>query len=808
MQRRDSASRRGTRLLTGPSESAPLLDAAERVEGRKEFLEDLRLPGMLCARFLRSPHAHAKIIRVDAARALLVPGVQAVITGRDAPRTYGVLPIGHDETALAVDKVRYVGQEVAAIAATSEDSAEEALDQILVEYEVLPACLTAATAMAARDSWIHENRPGNIEKEYHHVFGDPEAGFRAADVVVEDTFRHPRVTQAALEPHGAVARYEGGDRWTVWTSTQTPRHVQRGLSLALDYPESNFRVIPCAVGGGFGGKSETFPHDICAAILARRTGRSVRMRLTREEVFILHRGRPENQVRMRLGLRRDGKIMAVDCETIQDGGAFCGYGVATILYSGALLGAIYDVDNIRYDGYRVLTNKPACGPMRGHGTIAARHAFESLLDRAAVELGLDPLDVRQRNLLRPNSRTVNELRVTSYGYPECLERVAAASGWRDRKGRLPRGRGLGVAGSHYVSGAANSIVRGDFPHSTVVLQADREGSLTLYTGATEIGQGSDTVLAIIVARVLGLAPAAVRVVSGDTALTPLDLGSYSSRVTFMTGNAALEAARKLRDRLAEATAKKLGAPVADVTFVDGMLRPREKSNSEMTFADAARLAADAEGTLVEKGAYWPPREAQGGRFPGAGVGPGVAYSYSAQAVEVDVNEETGEVKVLKVWAAHDCGRALNPGAVRGQIEGSVWMGLAQALFEELQYSPQGLLFNGSLLEYKVPGAMDSPPIDVFIVESCDPEGPFGAKEAGEGSVAAVLPALTNAIHDAVGVWITELPVTPQRVLAALERRAASKRSPLGAARPAAALIHARTGGTSPRDDHAAALPTP
>lgn len=753
----------------------PLLDGGERVSGKKLFVEDIRLPGMLSACFLRSPHAHAAIVSIDVSRALSVPDTKCVITGRDTPRKYGVLPIGHDETALAVDKVRYRGQEVAAAAATSEEAALEALAAISVTYRVLPAYLNAASAMTAPADWIHEDRPRNIEKEYHHVFGDPAAGFREADIVIEDAFFHPRVTHAAMEPHGSIARHDGGDKTTIWTSTQTPRHVQRGVALALGVDEGDLRVIPCAVGGGFGGKSETFPADVACAVLARMTGRPVRIRLSREEVFLLHRGRPENHVHMRLGMRRDGKITAVECNTVQDGGAFSGYGVATILYSGALLGAIYDIQNIKFDGWRVLTNKPACGPMRGHGTIAARHAFESLLDRAAVELGLDPADVRLTNLLRPGTRTVNDLRVTSYGYPRAIERVLEASRWRERRGKMPRGRGLGLAGSHYVSGAANPIVRGDFPHSTVILEADRNGSITLFTGAAEIGQGSDTTQAIIAAAALGIEPGDIRVVSGDTGLTPNDLGSYSSRVTFMTGNATLEAATKLRGLVARYASEELGAPLESLVFSGRSVRAGDGGAREMPFRDAVRLAFDREGMLVTKGTYRPPEEARGGKFPGAGVGPGVSFSYSAQVVEVAVDTETGEVRVLKVWAAHDCGKAINPLAVRGQIEGSVWMGLGQALSEEVRFGPGGQILNPGLLEYKVPGAVESPSIEAFIVESGDPEGPYGAKEAGEGSVAAAIPALTNAIHDAAGVWITELPVTPERVLAALAEKASQER---------------------------------
>ncbi len=754
----------------------PLLDAGDRASGRAAFVEDLRFPGMLHGRFLRSPHPHARIIAVDVSRALAIPGVHAVITGKDIPHRYGVMPVGHDETALAVDKARYAGQEVAAVAAVSEEIAEEALAAIGVDYEVLPSYLTAQEALDARSHWIHEDRPRNIEKEYHHAFGSPEAGFAGAEVIVEDDFFHPRVTHAAIEPHGTVAVPEAGGRITLWTSTQAPRHIQRGVSMALGIPESAVRVIPCAVGGGFGGKSETFPQDVAGALLARLTGRAVRFRLSREEVFFLHRGRPESHIRMRLGLRRDGKIAAVECETIQDGGAFCGYGVASILYSGALLGAIYDVEHLRFDGYRVLTTKPACGPMRGHGTIGARHAFEALLDRAAAALGLDPLEVRRRNLLRPNVRTVNDLRVTSYGYPRCLELVAEASGWREKRGKLPPGRGIGLAGSHYVSGASNAILRGGFPHSTVLLQAERDGSVTLFSGASELGQGSTTAQAVIAAQVLGLSPGDIRVVAGDTALTPVDLGSYSSRVTFMTGNAVLEASRKLASRILQGAAAHLGVGEEELELRDRGVRRRGDGKPCLSFLEALRLAVKEDGALAMKGSYWPPPAAQGGSYPGAGVGPGVSFSYAAQAVEVEVNGETGAVKVVKVWAAHDCGRALNPLAVKGQVEGSVWMGLGQALGEAQSFSPQGRPFNGGLLEYKVPTSVESPPVEVFIVESGDPEGPFGAKEAGEGSLAAVLPAFTNALYDATGIWFSDLPVTPAKVLAALEEKRTGKAS--------------------------------
>ncbi len=505
-------------------------------------------------------------------------------------------------------------------------------------------------------------------------------------------------------------------------------------------PESSIRVIKPALGGGFGAKSEVCPLEIIAAMLSKKAGAPVRITYSREEVFFTHRGRPTQLIDLKVGASRDGKIQAVQMHVVQDGGAFCGYGPVTVLYSGQLLGALYDIHNMRYDGYRVLTNKPSCGAMRGHGTVNVRFAFESVLDMLARDLNLDAAEMRLRNKLPAPCITVNGLRVTSYGYPECIEKVLAASGWRERKGKLQPGHGLGIAGSHYVSGAANPINRSDLPHSSVTLKADRDGSITIYSGASDIGQGSDIIQLQIVAEELGVPLDRLRLVAADTGLTPVDLGSYSSRVTFMCGNAALEAARDLK--------RQVGA--------------------NGSFEAALQRALAEHGTLVAHGSYKPPAAATGGKFKGAGVGPSPAYSYSAQVAEVSVDQETGQVRVLKIWAAHDCGRALNPLTVEGQIIGSVSMGLGQALLEEMEWR-DGRLMNPGLLEYRSPSSMDtaSPEIIPIIVESIDPEGPFGAKEASEGSLAASIPAVANAIYDAVGVRLTELPFTPEKVLRAL-----------------------------------------
>jgi len=796
-----------------------MVDAAEKTTGSGKYADDLSLPGMLIGKILHSPHPHARIKRIDTSRAEKLDGVVTVVIGPDAPNPYGILPVGHDEHALALEKVRYVGDHVACVVATSEAIAEQALELIEIDYEVLPAYFDPEESMKAQSDLIHDNKPNNLEKDYHHVFGDPDKGFAEADQIAEARFIANEVTHAAMEPHSTLASFEidphtgKPGRLTVWSSTQVPYYLQHKLSLVLDMPMAQIRVIKPLVGGGFGGKSEVIPLEIIAAVAARKAKAPVKITYTREEVFWAHRGRPRTIVDLKTGVTKDGRITAVKARVVQDGGAYCSYGVVTILYSGALLGALYDIPNIQYDGYRVLTNKPACGAMRGHGTVNVRFAFESQLDELAAKIAMDPAEIRQRNLLQPPCVTVNGLRVQSYGLPECIEKTVEGSRWKERKGKLPKGRGLGIACSHYVSGAANSIIRSDMPHSTVNIKIDRDGGVVVYTGASDIGQGSDTMTAQIAAETLGCSLSRVRVIAADTDLTPIDIGSYSSRVTFMSGNATLRAAAEVKKLITAAAARKMGCDPDELIFRNDTVerknghvvtaapsRPAEQSlaasvsgrvegqilrgslqqkrkdegpKEKMTFEEAVVAAIDFHGALTGTGSYAPPPEARGGKHKGAGVGPSPAYSYSAQVAEVSVDEETGEVTVHKVWAAHDCGRALNPVSVEGQIIGSVWMGMGQALTEEMVWK-DGLLMNPGLLEYRSPSSVESPDIEPIIVESIDPEGPFGAKECSEGSLAATIPAIANAIYDAVGVRLHESPFTPERVLAALRAKGNAK----------------------------------
>ncbi|MEC9330339.1 MAG: 4-hydroxybenzoyl-CoA reductase subunit alpha [Pseudomonadota bacterium] len=760
----------------------PLIDGIEKVTGRAQYTADLASAGALVGRIYRSPYSHAEIVNVDTSAAKALPGVIAVITGNECDEPFGVLPIARSEFPLARDRVRYRGEPVAALAAVDDATAEAALKLISMEFRMLPACYKIADARRPEAILIHEEKPGNLERDIHHEFGEVDQGFAEADIVREESYHCAEVTHVQMEPNVSVADYDPErDRLTLHTCTQVPYYVHMMVAKCLKLEESRIRVIKPFIGGGFGHRSEALNFEIIASLLARAAGGKVKLYLSREETFLTHRGRPETDIRLKLGMKKDGTITACSCEVMQAVGAHAGYGIVTILYSGALLNGIYNIPAVRYDGYRVYTNTPPCGAMRGHGTVDVRFAFECLLDSMAVELGLDPICLRRTNQLTPPVRTINDLMVTSYGLPQCLDWVERESGWHQRRGRLAPGRGLGIGCAHYVSGAAKPVNWTGEPHAVVNLKLDFDGAVTVLTGAADIGQGSTTVCAQVVSEVLGVDMGRLRVIANDSAITPKDNGSYSSRVTYMVGNAAIEAAEKLRGILIKAAARKLDVEPEDIEIEGEVYRAARSQGASLDFNEVCREALTDSGTVTVKGTYTVSREFQGGKYRGAGVGPSMGFSYAACVVEVVVDEDTGEINVDRVWVAHDCGFAINPLAVEGQVQGAVWMGLGQALSEETRYEAKsGLPLGANMLDYRVPSIAESPPIEVGIVESLDPNGPFGAKEASEGSLAAVLPALANAVFDAVRLRVNATPLTAERVLDAMirksrdDRRAAEK----------------------------------
>jgi 4-hydroxybenzoyl-CoA reductase subunit alpha len=760
----------------------PLIDGIDKVTGRARYTADLDHDDALVGRILRSPVSHAEIIRLDVAKARALEGVVAIVTGEDCALTYGVLPVAMNEFPLARDRVRYRGEPIAAVAAVDAATAERALELIEVEFRELPAYYSSEAARAPSAVLIHDNKPGNLEREVHHAFGDLTEGFAAADLVREERFSCAEVNHAQIEPHAMLAEYDPlSDRLTVNSVSQVGYYLHLMLARCLGIDASRIRVVKPFIGGGFGARVEVLNFEIANALLARAAAGKVLMRLSREETFITHRARPQTDMRLKLGMRRDGRMTACELEVVQRGGAYGGYGIVTILYAGALLHGIYDIPVVKYDGYRVYTNLPPCGAMRGHGAVDTRYAFECLVDRMARELGLDPFVVRRTNLLRAPTRTLNDLMVNSCGLAECLDRVEQASQWQERIGRLPRGRGLGLACSHYVSGAAKPIHWTGEPHAVVNLRLDFDGAVTALTGAADIGQGSSTMVAIAVAETLDVRLDRIRVVAVDSAVTPKDNGAYSSRITFMVGNAAIDAAKQLKAKLVAAAARKLEARPEDIECAGEMFWIGGGEQTKLGFSEVVKAVLADEGPVTVKGTFTCLPEAQGGKHRGGAVGSTMGFSYAAQVVEVSVDEELGKIKVEKVWAALDCGRAINPLAVEGQIEGSVWMGMGQALSEETRYV-EGLPLHASLLEYRVPTMAESPPIEALIVESRDPFGPFGAKEASEGALAGFAPALTNAVANAIGLDLDELPLTPDRVMEALiERR---RKARLGVARGA------------------------
>jgi 4-hydroxybenzoyl-CoA reductase subunit alpha len=753
----------------------PMIDGPEKVSGRAKYTADILAPGQLAGRIYRSPYSHGEIVAVDVTEAAKLPGVVAIVTGADCDKTFGVLPVARSEHPLARDRVRYRGEPVAAVAAVDDATAREALRRIKLTVRELPAYYTAKAALAPGAVPLHDKKPGNLERDVLFELGSIEQGLGEADLVREGTYNCAEVCQNQMEMHAAVAEYDAvRERMTVHASTQVPYYVHLMLSQILGMEMSRIRVIKPHVGGGFGCRTETLAIELIAALLARKANGTVRLVTTREETFITHRGRPETDIRLKIGMRKDGRITAVECECDQRGGAHSGYGVVTILYAGSMLYAIYDLHNVKYLGRRVLTNTPPCGAFRGHGTVDIRFAFESLIDEMAGELGLDPFAVRRANLLTAPTFTDNDLMVNSYGLPECMDWVEKESGWKQRKGKLGKSKGqvlkgFGMACSHYISGASKPVNWTGEPHATVKIKLDFDGSIVVLSGAADIGQGSTTILAQTVAEVLGLDLSRVRVVTGDSEVVPKDNGSYSSRVTFMVGNAALDAARNLKSLLTAAAARKLEARPEDIECLGELYRAGAQDKGA-TFDEVVTEALKDSGTITVTGTYSTLPESQGGKkYRGAAIGGTMGYSYSAQVVEVSVDEDTGVVTVDKVWVAHDCGKALNRLTVEGQVQGSVWMGMGQAMSEEAAYH-DGLMITANMLDYRVPTIQDSPPIEVGIVESNDPHGPFGAKEAGEGSLAAFLPALTNAIADAIGIRFNDLPVTPDRVFEAIEKR--------------------------------------
>ncbi len=748
----------------------PRIDAVKKATGEAKYAGDLSLPGMLHGKLLRSPYPHARILHIDARKAKRLAGAHAVVTGKDTIgfKAGGISARG-DEPYLALDKVRFIGDAVAAVAAVDEETAEEACDLIRVEYEELPAVVDPLAAMNDDAPLIHEHAPRNISFKTDLAYGDVDKAFGMCDYVREDRFETAPIRHGFIEPHAALASWDHSGQLSFWGSKQSPYFTYRNLAKALNIPLSRVRVIQPYIGGGFGGKNEMFNVDFCAALLSRETGKPVRIVVSQQEVFFAYRQRHPTFIDLKTGLKKDGTIMALEAHIIADGGAYLSIGALSLYLMCAFFCMPYRLPNMRARGYRVYTNtQPSCA-MRGHGVPQSRFAAEVQLDLAAKEMGLDPLELRLKNALKPGEETPNGFKITSCGLEESIvEAKRIIDRWRNQKPKddpLKR-RGIGIGCYGYVSGPRMA------GHNTAgaVIKVHEDGGVSLSTGSTDAGQGSDTVLSQIAAEVLGVRLEDIRYGMVDSEITPLDPGTFGSRVTFVTGNAVRIAAEDARTQLAEVAAKVLESDPRNIVFKDRKVYISGSSDHSMPFSKLVKIAqySGTGKTILGRG-YWAPEGLEVPNFE-TGVGNmSAAYSFGTQVAEVEVDTETGFTKVTRMAMVHDCGQPINEMLMEGQLEGSAIGGIGHALTEEI-VRQEGQTMNPSFLEYRMPTTLDVCPLEIRHTDTYDALGPFGAKETGEGIQVAVVPAIVNGIHDAIGIAFKRIPVTPLMVLDALKKK--------------------------------------
>ncbi|MEW5980767.1 MAG: molybdopterin cofactor-binding domain-containing protein [Acidobacteriota bacterium] len=748
--------------------SVPRPDAVAKVTGAAQYTDDISLPNMLHGALLRSPHAHAFIRKIDTSRARALAGVKCVITGQDVPAVkYGnwrLVPALQDETALATDRVRFIGDEIAAVAAIDRETAERAVELIEVEYEELPGVFTVEEALAEGAPAVHEEHQDNISLTRDIDYGNVERALSEADLVLEDTFSTHPVSHVYMEPCSVVARTDTDGRLTVWTSTQTPYYIQCLLARTLGVRENDVRVIKPHVGGGFGGKMELRPWEFAAAWMARQTGRPVKITIDRQQELAAGRRRHPVVITSKIGFKKDGTITGKEVTARLDGGAYNGMGPTATFLIGNFSAMLYKVPAYRYRGIYVYTNNPPAGAMRGFGAPQALFAGEMQMNRAAEALGIDPIELRLRNAMETGDEIPGVARISSCGLRTCLEEVRTLSNWNERRAASAPGEGLGIACYSFISGGVFNWFNTKYPFSSAEVKVFDDGTAQLTTLAADIGQGSDLILPQILAEELGLRVEDIRLVTGDTAACPQsDLGTWGSRVTLMAGNAVRDAAKKIKDELFKVVSLKLGLNVIhEIECGHGTIYAKSKPGKGIPFAEVVQMAQLANrGEPIRATGYYTPRDV-------GLVSP--AFSFGAQVADVRVDLDTGVVEVAGMYTVHDCGTELNPMAVEGQLEGSIQMSLGYALSEELVMH-RGRTLNTTLLDYKIPVALDMPPSVSKTVETFEPGGPFGAKEAGEGLACPTAPAIAHAVHEATGYFCRNLPIRPERILEHLDRRA-------------------------------------
>jgi len=750
-------------------------DSLAKALGSAKYAGDMVLSRMLYGKILRSPHAHARIISIDTSRAEKLPGVKAVVTGKDtAGVKWGIFKQTRDQYLLAIDKVRYAGEEVAAVAAVDEDTAEEALDLIKVEYEVLASVLDPIEAMSKGAPQIHDQAEQNIGMRAFMDFGDVEEGFKKADYVYEDRFVTSKISHVQMEPYAVLASYDASGKLDMWIPNQSPFTKRRSLSNVLEMPLSKIRVHHINIGGAFGGRSDPSPAEFCAALLSIKTGRPVRITYSREETMAATRHKHGAIVDLKLGVKKDGTLLAKDVKIVLDGGAYLSSGVIAAYYPYAISEAIYGIPNYRYESLRVYTNKTPCSMHRTHGSQLVR-AEEVLIDRIARDLGIDPVEIRLKHAVKAGETLPSQSKVTSFALSETIEKAVAASGWKGKKGKLGEGRGIGMA-------CGSALTAGQYigfrMNSSAYIKFNEDGSATLFSGNVDNGQGNESIMVQVAAEELGLPMEDIALVCADTELTPQDAGSYIMQAAFCSANAVRLAASDAKQQIKKIAAPRLGVEPKNLELKDRRVYVEGNPQKGMPIADVVRFSLLEGNAVLGRASYTPKAMSKvGWSYWTPGVvnvegQQGAAYTDGTTVVEVKVDKETGQVKVLNMWLAYDCGFAINPMAVESQWEGEAIQMLGETLFEKLEWNEKGgELITRSFLDYKIPTALDAPTnIKNIIVESVDPKGPYGAKEAGLCGGQGVEAAIANAIYDAIGVEVKEAPVTPEAILRALEEK--------------------------------------
>lgn len=747
----------------------PRVDTIDKVTGSAKYTADLFMPGMLYGKALRSPYGHAKILSIDTSKAEKLPGVRAVVTGREIPPLkFGITREQADQYLLAIDKVRYLGEEVAAVAADDEDTAEEALSLIKVDYEPLPVVLDAFEAMKEGAPQLHDHVKGNISTQGIISSGDVEKALRESYRVYEDSMTTAKISHVQMEPYAVLASCDAQGRIDLWVPSAAPFQKRKALSNNLKIPVMKIRIHHVNVGGAFGGRSDTYPPEFIATLLTMKAKRPVKIVYSREETQFATRHKASVTMTYKVGLSQDGRILAKDAKIIVDGGAYTSSsGIATFQpYLG--MESVHKCDNLRYEGIRVYTNKTPCSMHRLFGNQLVM-LEEMVLERAAEDLGIDPVEMKLKNARETGDVLPSSLKLTSFALKDSIKVAMAASGWKEKKGKLPPGRGIGMA----IGDCYTGFAMGFRLNASSTIKFNEDGSCSVFSGLIENGQGNETMAVQIASELLGIPMEDIELISADTGLCSQEPGSYSMTTTYCSGHAVRLAALDARQQMLALAADRMKVPASELDIRDRKVFVKNSPEKAMTVEDVVRQGFRIGKAVQGKGSYTPPSTSQYGWVELTSTAKGqrtINFTPGTTVAEVEVDKETGVVKVLNLVAAYDCGFAINPMNVEGQWQGGVVQAMGEALYEGHEWAKDGKLLTDSFLDYRIPTAVDVPLIKAIIVDSIDPDGPFGAKEGGINGTPGGTAAISNAIHDATGVWVKSIPITPDKVLKAIKEQ--------------------------------------